>query len=152
MITLFKYVLYGLILTSCFNFYVIASSQNLKSTEAIIPNNTLTKEPNQTIKTQESLPENRSIESHLLTLHKHYQNKLFQAKGFPIVIKHLEKTSEGVLININYAPNFSKEALPYLEEKLKKTLEASLILFETEKPLFLISFNEDDTLKTIWEN
>ena len=152
MITLYKYIFYSLILASCFNLCVIANTQNLQNTEPIILNNNTSKVLSQSTKTEEEPPEEISIETHLLNLHKNYQNKLYQAKGFPIVIKRLEKTSEGILIDINYAPRFSKEALPYLEETLKSTLETSLILFDSEKPLFLISFNEDDSLKTIWEN
>ena len=152
MITLYKSIFYSLILASCFNLCVIANTQNLQNTEPIILNNNTSKALSQSTKTEEETPKEISIETHLLSLHKNYQNKLYQAKGFPIVIKRLEKTSEGILIDINYAPRFSKEALPYLEETLKSTLEASLILFDSEKPLFLISFNEDDSLKTIWEN
>lgn len=151
---LFKYIFYSLLIASCFNLCVIANTRNPQNTTDITFNKEkeVPKPISQSTKTQEKAPKDLSIETHLLTLHKTYQNKLYQAKGFPILIKRLEKTAEGVLIDINYAPRFSKEALPYLEETLKATLENSLILFDSEKPLFVVHFNEDETLKTIWEN
>ena len=101
---------------------------------------------------EKTITQNKPVFDHILDLHKHYQNQLFKIKGLPVLIEELSKNEEGVFLSIRYAPRFSKQALPYLEQQIKFQLEESLLLFKSELPTFNTYYNEDESIQNLWDD